>query len=445
MSSLVLIAPSFLTNAALNKLIAQGERLAAASGTNQPGPKFPSDPSYIPVKSRPPFPGVGILAIDVGGTHIRVGLRTAAADGHVIWQEILEIDNNLLKTQNSCGKGLDQMAHTLSDQIMGQLSQRGLTGVKIAGAGVVWSNQIASTRLTGSDRGIRGVSGVVCGSREGKAYRKGEWWNRDISDGDNVGEIFIKAFRDGGLNLRSFVIGNDTVFTCKAIDYADAGMVASTGANATIVPAGGQMLCNSESGGNFEFSAAEIGLQLVRGQPVLRLEDAIAGKNLPAVYAAHLVRAAEQGVSALSEVAALIQGSAEFGSDLFSPRDISQLVSGKFQDFIQDRDPALYPTAVVEAMRVIAKKHITTAGQLAAAMAYFSIYNQLPEREQFGIALDSSQARFQPGYFEAMQQTLAALLELQKRRAIINLLDPEGEISVPMIGVARAANDFLWE
>ena len=47
------------------------------------------------------------------------------------------------------------------------------------------------------------------------------------------------------------------------------------------------------------------------------------------------------------------------------------------------------------------------------------------------------------GYLSSMHQTLNALLSSRGRTARIELLEPIGEISVPMIGVARAANDFL--
>ena len=431
----------FLSEQHFNELIQCGERMAAAAGTRAAGPKLLAEPSYIPVASRPAVAGAGILAVDVGGTHIKVGLRTARKDGRLAWQELLDVDNDALNIGGDAVRGLEKMAIQLARLIVTKLEKARISKNTIKAVGVVWSNALKNAPL--ELESARGVTGVVTGSQDGKAYRKGEWWNRDIQDGDDIGQIFIRSFAANGITPRAFVIGNDTIFTAKAIDQADAGMVASTGANATIIPAGQQMLCNSESGGNFEIPVHMLNLPPIDGQPAVKLEDIMAGKNMPMLLAEYIVQAGKQGTAEFSRLGDSIIEKKKSGKPAFSSEDVSMLLQGNFEEFLKNRDLPCYPAETLAALKRYAERLISISGRMAAAMAYLSILNQLPEKSSFTLALDSSQARYQTGYFESMKAALKTLLGPKGKQLNIQLLEPEGEISVPMMGVARAANDFL--
>ena len=438
-----LVGGPILSDEDFKKLIALGESMAATAGSGQPGKKLAAEPSYIPVQAKPPVTDAGILAVDVGGTHIKIGLRTVSKTGQTTWKELLDIDNSALNTGSDEGKCLERMTHELCKHIVAKLDHAGIEKSTIAGIGVVWSNQLTNAPITDKKLGIKGVTGMVSGSRSGTAYRKGEWWNKDIDDGDNVGAMFIDAFRDLGFQPRSFVIGNDTIFTAKAIDNADSGMVASTGANATIIPAGQNMLCNSESGGNFSLSTDVIGLPEVSGIETLKLEDVMAGKNMPLLFAEYIIQAAQNGSAELKPVAESIMLARKSGKAPFAAQCISLILQGKFDEFLNGKDSSSYSDGARSSLVAIAEKLIENAGKFAAAMAWFSICNQLPEKKHFVIALDSSQARFQAGYLSTMKKAMNELLAAKGKTGDVKLLEPAGEISVPMMGVARAANDFL--
>ncbi len=432
-----------LTESDFQKLISEGEKMAALAGTDKGGQKFPADPSYIPIEAKPPAKGSCILAVDVGGTHIKIGVRRVNDDGTTSWMEILDIDNDVLNTGKGDGKGLQRMATELCRHIVKSLDKANARKQDISAVGVVWSNQLINSPLQNEGSATRGVTGIVSGSQNGTAYRKGEWWNKDINDGDNVGEIFIQAFRAAGFSPKSFVIGNDTIYTAKAIDNADSGMVASTGANATIVPVGQHMLCNSESGGNFNIPCSMIGLPPINGRDYVKLEDVMAGKNLPYLFAEYILLAAQNGADELTRLSASIIEKRKSGKEHFAAPDISLILQGKLTEFLKGRDSTCYPEQALVVMKTIAEKQIDMAGKFAAAMAWFSFYNQIPEKDHFLVALDSSQARFQRGYFDSMKKTLSTLATNKGKTVEIRLLEPIGDISVPMIGVARAANDFL--
>lgn len=443
MSNTFSFSAPFTSDKDFSELLTVGEAMANASGTDKNAPKFQADPSFISLDSKPAMAGTGTLAVDVGGTHIKVGLRLVSPSGQVSWKELMDVDNNSLNTRFSHGKCLEQMAFELSRQIVAKLERAALKPADVTAVGVVWSNQLCSQSMDASKTGTNGVTGVVTGSQEGKAYRKGEWWNRDIADGDNLGEIFIQAFKENGFAPRAFVIGNDTIFSCKAMDNADSGMVASTGANTTIVPVGAHMLCNSESGGNFDIAREVLSLPKDNSNTYIKLEDVLTGKGMPVLFADYVIRAAEGGVSELTRLAQTIAKTKAEGRLSYSGQDLSFIASGKFREFLHGRDANCYNDETLNSLRKIAQSVIVNGGRFAAAMAYFSIFNQINEKDTFVIALDSSQARFQPGYLDTMRTTLDSILKPKKKKAEICLLEPEGEISVPMIGVARAANDFL--
>ena len=79
----------------------------------------------------------------------------------------------------------------------------------------------------------------------------------------------------------------------------------------------------------------------------------------------------------------------------------------------------------------------------AAALVYFSICNQLDEKDEFVVSLDSSQARYNPLYWRTLVSALTGILERRSKQVQVQLLEPIGTVSVPQIGAARAVNDFL--
>ena len=92
-------------------------------------------------------------------------------------------------------------------------------------------------------------------------------------------------------------------------------------------------------------------------------------------------------------------------------------------------------------LRAVAVPLVRRAGRLAAGMAYFSLFHQLEQRGRALLSLDSTQARWLPGYFAALTEQLERLAAGKQAR--VALQQPEGEITVPMKGLAEALAEQL--
>ncbi|NMC64348.1 MAG: hypothetical protein GYA55_14380 [SAR324 cluster bacterium] len=444
MSEIGAILNSFLSYTNFLKLVDSAGLAAANAGNKNVRPTLACDPSFIPVTSKPDQENTIILGVDVGGTHVKCGLRSIN-NSKILWSELADISNDSLKDNSFQGTLMQRMTKELARRLVLKLEERNIPKVNVAGIGVVWSNQLVSSIIDPlSSEGTRGVTGVVSGKGEGTAYRKCEWWNEDLEDGHDIGTMFLEAFREAGLKPKSFVIGNDTIFTCKAINGADAGMVASTGANCTIIPSGKQILCNSESGGFFEIPSEYLANLCSPGHNIVKLEDAMAGVGLPGLFLEYIRIVASKNISSLKPIGAFLEElPASKRWNYFVGQDMSALLDGNIGLFLRGKDKSFDSIEAQNELTLIASEFARVGGAFAALMAYISIFNQLTEKDEFLIALDSSQSRFVRGYFESMQRTLTHILAAKGKKARIELLKPQGEIAVPMVGVVRAVNDFL--
>jgi len=433
--------PPLLRKENLLRLFPFAHTLAAEAGTSKKRPSLDCDPSYIPMASGSDMPGAHLLVIDVGGTHTRCAVRVTDASGDSDWELLDDILNDDLKGKTS-GSPLDRMFGALAPIVAQTLYQKGIEKGGVNGIGLIWSNKLSSKPLKAAN-GIAGVTGKIHGIGEGTSYRKGEWFTENIKDGDDVGGSCVEAFRLSGISPSAFVIGNDTIATGNAITGADAGMVASTGANVTIIPAGGTFFHNSEAGGNFEIPSEYLHGIRSPDCPGVKLEDAIAGVGLPGIFSQFLCLSSGN-IPALQKPAAFLSRRNELDKwRYFRPHDLSALLNNDFAAFIKGKDPVFYSEDALPLLRSLAAEVIETGGRLAAVMAYISICNQLAEKNDFLIALDSNMARMMKGYLRAMQDTLDSVLGPGGKTVKLALIEPIGKISPPMIGAARSVNHFL--
>ena len=430
------LAPS-LAEKDFERILEIGEEMAARAGTDLPGPRFLSEPSSLPFTSKPVKASTGILTVDVGGTHTRVALREADSSATVRWIELLDVDNDDLDTGSSPGKALARMMRALAERIDNRLKECSIARAAVRGIGVVWSNNLRTRPLELRSDGISGVTGMVMGVSDGSSYRKGEWFNEDLVDSDDIGQIIYTAYSDVGIPIEAFVIGNDSVFTFKVVAKADAGIVASTGANGTIIPRSGDRagkLCNAESGGCFTVPGEMVSPADVLDDRPVKLEDLLAGMGLARRFTGY--------VQSLANHEEALKPCLE--QDEFVNQEVSLLLNRKYGDLLEWRPSSRdWRQETLAALTLLAERLMGRAGKLAAALVYFSIYNQVEEKDEFVISLDSSQARHNPHYRQTMENTLSAILSRRSKSARIELIEPPGDVTVPHMGAARAVNDFL--
>ncbi len=434
--------PTLLKKEHLLELFPFAQKIAREAGRCTTAPAIDCDPSFIPMAAGADVPDTSLLIIDVGGTHIRCAVRTTAASGISEWTLLDDILNNDLKGTAS-GNPLDRMFGALAPVVVTGLDRRKIKRKAVKGIGLIWSNKLASEPLDPSNGGITGVTGKISGLGAGTSYRKGEWFTEGLKDGDDAGGSCIEAFRHVGISPSAFIIGNDTIETGNAIIGADAGMVASTGANATIIPPGGSFFHNSEAGGNFEIPAGFLPGLYSPDCSCVKLEDGMAGVGLPGIFS-QFIRITAAGIPALQKPAAMLSSLDEPAAwKHFRPEDLSALLNEDFAFFSRGKDPVFCTDEIFSLFGSLAAEVIDTGGRLAAVLAYISICNQLPERDHFIVALDSTMARTMKGYLVNMEETIDSVLRPQGKSCKIVLIEPIGKISPPMIGAARSVNHFL--
>ncbi|MCB9029659.1 MAG: hypothetical protein H6619_01295 [Deltaproteobacteria bacterium] len=435
------------------------ELLAAAkrTSTGEEGQKFAALQSFVPVETSEAL-SEQILVIDVGGTYVRVALRAIDAEGNCNWQALLRARNYELIKEDISGTLFSQMRECVVRQVIDKLEELSIDKASISGLGIVWSNALNCYEL--KENGCRGVSGQVVGKDHGKFYVKGEPWNPDLHDGDDIGLAFLETFKEFGFKMKAFVISNDTIFTQKTVPEATSGMVASTGTNVTYIEPGEKLLRNSEAGNafivpeKFQHKADQI------SEDLFNIECFIAGRAMQRRFASHLVYLAKEICSDNSQSKEL-RGRCQkildrlcrdnFYLTAFKGKDLTALVSKDFERFLELRedDAELYrDDEFLELLRQIALNIVLRGGTHAAMLAYVSVYNQLENGEDgLVIALDSSQAHLLPFYYDAFKQEFNQILKSRcpGKDISVELID-QGEgrvITVPMRGAASAVNDFL--
>ena len=422
------------------EFVALGTEMADRAVSGEPGPAFAHDASCVSANSPPAKLRCRLLVIDVGGSHTKVGLAERQASGDQRWQTLLDRPNEDFDIGDAGVLPIERFTRALAQFIEDALPGPPGGRRQIGGVGVIWSNALRSVRLAEGPGPTRGVSGLITGVETAKSYRKGEFFVKGLTDGYDIGRAFLATLADRGIVPRAFVVGNDTVFTLKACDNADGGMVASTGANATDVDQDG-WIYNTEMGGLCPIPAewlSEGDKILLAARPEgsgVALEDLMAGKWLPRIFEGHVLALAEQGLPELQPLAEEIRRHVAEGSDLFGGEDLTRLLQRRSTPVLEQLPGGVWNDRSRELARELLAALVARAGKLAAAMAYFSLLHRLATKDHVVLSLDSSQARFLPGYLDAMRQALDGLIGAGKRATVL-LQNPEGDITVPMKGLA---------
>ncbi len=395
------------------------------------------DPSCINIASPIPNREANVLVIDIGGTHTKAGVVEHLRPGERSWCVLFDRENDYFDVGNAT-LPLHRYSASLANQLAISLQHEGIPLNRIDGIGIIWSNGLSAKRFENKPGNPRGTTALVTGAGGESAYRKGEFFVKGLTDGIDLGEIFLKDMYSVGLTPKAFIIGNDTVFTLKAIPNADAGLVASTGANATDVDETGEIF-NTEIGGwcripDSLLSKGDLILLQEEGKKDIKLEDLIAGKCLPRVFEGHVIALAKAGMTCLNHSAEIFE------------RETQGTVKSHHVSGLLKHEAELHEILCNDELQHIyeklARRLARRSGMLCAGLAYFSLYNQLQRKDHVVVSMDSSQARHMAGYYERMQDTLTKLVGPDKTAEAV-LLVPEGMITVPMRGLAEAVINEL--
>lgn len=422
-------------------LVKEGQRRLHRSISGQTEQAFARDFSALMLGSQVLGRKEVCLVVDIGGTHTKTGLAVWQ-NGVVEWLTLFDVDNQRINCPSCQDLPINCFIASLTKLINQELRQTDYTSEQISAIGVIWSNAIECKRLTG-EGGIRGISGQITGIASNKSYRKGEFFVQQLKDGFNLSHAFISGFSAQQIKPRVFLVGNDTVFTLKATPGACAGMVASTGANATAVDQD-NWIYNTEMGGLFpvpEQLLSDGDRQLIGrhgGKPIV-LEDLIAGKWLPSLIEQQLQALAKICPEILADLIEVIDQN-DRDTPLLFASDISALLNNQETENIAALAASnkQFPRQiVVDLCKVMAKR----AGKLASVMAHLALPDFETGNAQI-LSLDSTQARLLPGYYENLCQGLSELRGENKKFEVV-LQHPQGNITVPMQGLAAALADEL--
>jgi hypothetical protein len=288
----------------------------------------------------------------------------------------------------------------------------------------------------------------VSGLHEG-GYRKGEWFLDGLRDGDDLGSEFQHALASSGINSDVLVLGNDTVFTLFARPCSHAGVVVSSGANCTVVGPGSggeSTIFNSELGGTLLLPDSMLsegdrifGARKAGGP--LAIEELCGGAWFADLCVSHIEALSElpEETTILPIREAINAGTLSLSNHALSAllRDKSS-VSAEFKSF---------DTSAVESLRSLAEELVHRAGAFAAVLIYLSVCSQIKRGTRaLNISLDSSMARHFVGYHASIEKHLNSLMPhdvTYSLHLVTPLKLPGGdEITVPMIGLARALREY---
>ena len=426
----------------LEQLKTRAAELVARAGNERYTDKLEALPSYLDAATATVQRNTA-LAIDIGGTSTKVGLRYLDKfSGKLDWQLIFELPNDELKGNNGASSPLEFFAEGIAHRIVAAESGLAVQLPAIDAIGIVWSNAVES-RAT-----AQGITGLVT---QREKYRKGEWFTKDVNNGDDIGAAFTAAFLKCGMRITALVVGNDTPLTMKALPGAHAGMVASTGMNGTIVKRLSQdappSIFNTEMGNRFSVPAELLGRAdfVDDNKAANTMEYLVAGLFLPRLFCQHILTLSDEGLPEFSALAAhlLSLGSARWLE--YSAEDITWLMFKKDMFLKRHAGRFQYQPACLRSLSILASELIARAAKMAAVEAYCTVLNQLSETRNLVIALDSRLARENKMFHDIMKRTLAALTP-SSNKITLSLLKPyvvkNGSISVPMLGAAAALDNL---
>jgi len=428
----------------LPALYALGASLARSAGDESKAPNFELLPSFLTAGHSSQIPQTNVLAIDIGGTSAKAGIRLIQEDGSVRWRYLFEEKNIVLKKDTESNNSFVNFASALAERVRLDLDNKEISCDNIQAVGIVWSNAIEnfySPEL--------GIAGSVAAREQ---YSKGEWFIKDLKNGDDLAGPLLKAFRASGINIKNLIITNDTPFTLAACLGASAGVVASTGVNATLLKNGtrngvqGKIICNAEMGGRFPLDESFLseGDMVADGGKANTIERLIGGAFIPAVFCGHLILLSD--LSCLKQAINELEKLGDKKWSFFNTRDLSSLISDKKYFFERHPEYQEFPDECIHALEVLSTQILARAAKLLTAIVYASIANQIAEGEtSFTISLDSRLAREVPLFWESFSKQLKKCIpdsiEVEVVLAV-PIETPTGSISVPMQGAANAIDSL---
>jgi hexokinase len=429
----------------LPDIAAQGRNMAINAGHNIT-PAFEAFPSYIPAEDRAAACSC-LLAIDIGGTSTKAAIR-AYTNGTPHWKLLFELKNLDLKEVEFKENAFDAFCKILANHIERGLVSAGVPKEDVGACGIVWSNAMENALLSGV-----GITGRIA---QIEKYKKGEWFNSGLENGRDIGQDFLIALTRRKIKIDKLLVSNDTPLTLKATPGAAAGMVASTGLNATLLKSAAElgvgtdsqlMICNSEMGGRFVLDSKYLCPfdKISETISANTVETLTTGNFLPLLFTSYIFNCRHLNLPELGNLREHLLRLEDKAWEEFRSRDLSLLVSD--QDFFLRRRTKrnMYSADVLACLTSLTEELIDRSAKLCAMIAATSVSNLMPREEPYLISLDSRLAREIPAFWNKMRSEVANR-NYFNQRINLNLVQPlelaNGKISVPMIGVANGIDSL---
>ena len=430
-----------------------------------------------------------LISVDIGGTHVKVAL---VKKGKTVKDAefLFDLDNKDFKRDiKDDEKIVEVFMDELAKKILGYTKDKDVSLSKFA---IIWSNPVVSKEFIDGD--YKSITGIVSGISEG-LYEKSEWYCKTklkegekgvpLKDGDDLGEMFRETFRKRGILVKRLIIGNDTVFTQKALPGAVAGAVLSTGGNAGCAYADGE-ICNLECGGVIKVFSDELSkpdklIHEYQENGELDLQHLCTGYWFSPIFEQYVLAASDNEVAECSNLAKQIRAFAENKDKLKDEERTfvkNKYISyaAKNSDLLLDDDEFSKLTSVGseevnffknytkeerEAFVILSKNLIDRAARAGAGIIYSSIADKLDNfffrNQNFTIALDSSMCVYMFEYYSKLRNYLNELIDGRltnddfsngKNVKIVLLSDKDYKltadkrITVPTVGGLYSLIDF---
>lgn len=410
------------------------KQMAVNAGSDTEQPKFRALSSGIPLR-KAVSKLARLILIDIGGTSTKVGIRMVV-DGKEHWAVLMEKPNESFQDSDAIGSNLERFANSVAERTNTALAASGLNVEGVWGLGIVWSNAMDNPMIPGF-----GIEGVISGREH---YSKGEWFCRDIKNGDKIGGVFAYAFEQVGLKINLTLVGNDTPLTMKAWPTASAGMVASTGLNATLVKnsPNGPTICNAEMGTTWKIDSSLVGEAdlIAPGIKAGIIEHLVSGQNLPKLFVSHVLydSAKEKDLKNLAE---RFRALGQKAYEMLTAADLASCLNSPTQ-FANKLELSSEELKICSS---IVEKLIIRASRLSALLAFASVVEQLDSNPSVEVALDSSLSRGIPLFWTELNKALQQITpagENIKLKLVDRVPVQGGILSVPMQGAANALDSL---
>ena len=421
-------------------VVTLAEAMVVNASDPKQSPRFECFPSYIPKEPAAKLRNLA-LVIDIGGTSTKAGLRVSKDNRTSFWHLLFEIPNDRIRASDQALKPFASFALALAQNIKTKLVEKKVPLSAVDACGIVWSNA-----LKNSPCGHEGIRGTIA---QRERYSKGEWFIEQLKNGDEIGQTFVDALNDTGIGIKTHLVANDTPLTMKAHGSSDAGMVASTGLNGTIIAEFDQhkVICNAEMGVRFEIPSDLLSEGDFLGPDirVTTIEHLASGKFLPKIFVSHILKSETLGLTDLSPLVQFLKPLGSKGWEWFVAEDLSLLLKDRAMFLHRKGEHELFTEKLLDSLASLAHQILHRGGRLAGLIAYSTIFNQLGDKESFTISLDSSLSREIPLYKKSLLTQLSELMPTAKSVDTVlvdRILTDTGYISVPMQGAAAALDNI---